>query len=263
MALRGQRIVAGDHHGADTHLPEPFEPLADAGFENVFEHDHADELISFSRSRAASPPRLATAFTCSWTCGGGRSAIALEVLQHRVDAPLRMRRPSGRSTPLIRVCAVNATNFEPGGRDGGQVAPGCTAVQFDDALAFRRLVGGAGQRRQPTQLPRRRASPSGRNSVALRFPSVIVPVLSSSSVSMSPATSTALPLLAIRFARNARSIPAMPMRRQQCTDGRRNQADEQCHERRDVGAEALQSVPPEVSRHVLSRRTGPSARGWR
>ena len=51
----------------------------------------------------------------------------------------------------------------------------------------------------------------GTNSVALRLPSVIVPVLSRSSVSMSPATSTALPLLAIRLAARARSIPAMPI----------------------------------------------------
>ena len=40
---------------------------------------------------------------------------------------------------------------------------------------------------------------------------VMVPVLSSSSVSTSPATSTDLPLLARMFARKARSMPAMPM----------------------------------------------------
>ena len=51
----------------------------------------------------------------------------------------------------------------------------------------------------------------GTNCVALRLPIVIVPVLSNSSVSTSPATSTALPLLAKMFARKARSMPAMPM----------------------------------------------------
>ena len=40
---------------------------------------------------------------------------------------------------------------------------------------------------------------------------VIVPVLSSSSVSMSPAVSTALPDLVMTLAWSARSIPAMPM----------------------------------------------------
>ena len=38
---------------------------------------------------------------------------------------------------------------------------------------------------------------------------VIVPVLSSSRVSMSPAVSTALPDLVMTLARSARSIPAM------------------------------------------------------
>jgi len=54
-------------------------------------------------------------------------------------------------------------------------------------------------------------SPNGTNRVARRFPIVMVPVLSSRSVSTSPATSTALPLLARRFARKARSMPAMPI----------------------------------------------------
>ena len=49
------------------------------------------------------------------------------------------------------------------------------------------------------------------NLVALRLPIVMVPVLSSNKVSMSPAVSTALPDLVITLARKARSIPAMPM----------------------------------------------------
>ena len=40
---------------------------------------------------------------------------------------------------------------------------------------------------------------------------VIVPVLSRSSVSMSPASSTALPLLAMMLAMSARSMPAIPI----------------------------------------------------
>ena len=58
---------------------------------------------------------------------------------------------------------------------------------------------------------RAEAPPSGTNCVARRLPIVIVPVLSSRSVSMSPATSTALPLLAMMFAARARSIPAIPI----------------------------------------------------
>ena len=47
--------------------------------------------------------------------------------------------------------------------------------------------------------------------MAMRLPRVMVPVLSRSSVSTSPAASTARPLMAMTFFRRSRSIPAMPM----------------------------------------------------
>ena len=46
---------------------------------------------------------------------------------------------------------------------------------------------------------------------AMRLPSVIVPVLSSSSVCTSPAASTARPLMASTLRCTRRSMPAMPM----------------------------------------------------
>ena len=49
------------------------------------------------------------------------------------------------------------------------------------------------------------------NSAAWRLPSVIVPVLSRSSVSTSPAASTARPDMASTLKRTKRSMPAMPM----------------------------------------------------
>ena len=49
------------------------------------------------------------------------------------------------------------------------------------------------------------------NSLAMRLPSVMVPVLSSRSVSTSPAASTARPLMGITFLRIRRSMPAMPI----------------------------------------------------
>ena len=49
------------------------------------------------------------------------------------------------------------------------------------------------------------------NSVAIRLPSVIVPVLSSSSVSTSPAASTARPDIASTLCCTSRSMPAMPI----------------------------------------------------
>ncbi len=52
---------------------------------------------------------------------------------------------------------------------------------------------------------------AGRNAVAWRLPSVMVPVLSRSRTSTSPAASTARPDIAITLAWIIRSIPAMPM----------------------------------------------------
>ena len=52
---------------------------------------------------------------------------------------------------------------------------------------------------------------AGRNATAWRFPSVIVPVLSSSKVETSPAASTARPLIASTLCCTSRSIPAMPI----------------------------------------------------
>ena len=52
---------------------------------------------------------------------------------------------------------------------------------------------------------------TGRNSLACRFPMVIVPVLSSSRVLTSPAASTARPDTASTLRCTSRSMPAMPM----------------------------------------------------
>ena len=82
------------------------------------------------------------------------------------------------------------------------------------------------------------------NSVAWRLPSVIVPVLSSSSVSTSPAASTARPDMASTLKRTSRSMPAMPIADKQRADGRRDQRHEQRdqHDDRDraagIGGEA-------------------------
>ena len=52
---------------------------------------------------------------------------------------------------------------------------------------------------------------AGMNADAMRLPSVIVPVLSSSSVWTSPAASTARPLIASTLRCTRRSIPAIPI----------------------------------------------------
>ena len=52
---------------------------------------------------------------------------------------------------------------------------------------------------------------AGRKAVACRFPSVMVPVLSRSRTSTSPAASTARPDMAMTFAWCIRSMPAIPI----------------------------------------------------
>ena len=82
--------------------------------------------------------------------------------------------------------------------------------QHDDAAALGRLVGERRELRRLGQLALGTPG-AGRNAVAWRLPSVIVPVLSSSSTSTSPAASTARPDMAMTLAWISRSIPAMPM----------------------------------------------------
>ena len=82
--------------------------------------------------------------------------------------------------------------------------------QHDDRAALRRLVAKRGELRRVGQLCALTPG-SGRNSVAWRLPSVMVPVLSSSSVSTSPAASTARPDIASTLKRTSRSMPAMPI----------------------------------------------------
>ena len=43
----GQRVVAGDHHGADAHLAQMREALLDAAFDHVLELHHAEDLAAF------------------------------------------------------------------------------------------------------------------------------------------------------------------------------------------------------------------------
>ena len=69
-----------------------------------------------------------------------------------------------------------------------------------------------GSRAAPTSASSSARTPgAGRNSVAMRLPSVMVPVLSSRIVSTSPAASTARPLMGMTLWRIRRSMPAMPM----------------------------------------------------
>ena len=110
----------------------------------------------------------------------------------------------------MRVCAVNGTNVGAELVDVALAEVVLLLGQHDDAAALGRLVGQRGS--CAASASALGSTPSaGRNAVAWRLPSVIVPVLSSSSTSTSPAASTARPDMAITFAWIMRSMPAMPM----------------------------------------------------
>ncbi len=119
-----------------------------------------------------------------------------------------MRSPFGKSTPDMRVVwAVKGTKMPPA---AGRWKPNCFSASSTMERPFGRLVGERGQIGRLGEFPTLTPA-TGTNSDAMRLPKVMVPVLSSSSTSMSPAASTARPDLAITFAFTSRSMPAMPM----------------------------------------------------
>ena len=134
------------------------------------------------------------------------------------DAPRRRRPcgsarrspPFGRSQPLMRVCAVKGMKCAPSSWMLRPRRPCCsltsTTIERPSGVSSARLASCAASASSSSRTPS-----AGRSSVAMRLPSVMVPVLSSSSTSTSPAASTARPLMAITFLRSRRSMPAMPM----------------------------------------------------
>jgi hypothetical protein len=135
--------------------------------------------------------------------------MLFSTIRNRIAAPLRISRPS-RFTPDMRVCAVkgiNSASWVPVRARAIHIflSP---AQQSSGLREFRRRAKKAAQNR-PSRLPSRPAPES--NSVACRLPSVIVPVLSSSSVFTSPAASTARPDIASTLCCTSRSMPAMPI----------------------------------------------------
>ncbi|GJE71403.1 hypothetical protein CHKEEEPN_2949 [Methylorubrum podarium] len=124
-------------------------------------------------------------------------------------APLRIALPS-RSTPDMRDCAVKGTKvaFSPAMSRARRptFSLASTTMERPSGVSSASEASCAASASSGSETPR-----TGRNSVACRLPSVIVPVLSSSSVSTSPAASTARPDIASTLKRTSRSMPAMPM----------------------------------------------------
>ena len=107
---RGDRVVAGHHHGADAHLAELLEALLHPGLDRVLQVDHAERLAPsapfFAATTSGVPPRPAMSSTMSMSSTGTVPPFSSTQRRTESAAPLRMLRPS-KSTPLIRVCAVN------------------------------------------------------------------------------------------------------------------------------------------------------------
>ncbi len=122
-------------------------------------------------------------------------------------APLRIWRPL-KSTPDMRVCAEKGTNFMPSMRRARRPnwSLARTTMERPSGVSSESDESCAASARSPG-----RTSGAGKNSVAWRLPSVIVPVLSRSSTLTSPAASTARPDIASTLCWRTRSMPAMPI----------------------------------------------------
>src|SRR3984885_4918795 len=154
-------------------------------------------------------PLRATSSTACATCGGKVNPCDSMYLRMESAAPLRPSR-SPRFTPLMRVCAENGT----------KVAFSCARLRsrrLKRCLASTTMLRPSGGSSASELNCAASASccsviPSaGMNAEAWRLPKVIVPVLSSSKTSTSPAASTARPEVAMTLEAIIRLMPATPM----------------------------------------------------
>ncbi len=125
-------------------------------------------------------------------------------------APLRMRRPS-TSTPDMRVWAVKEIHSAPASSPrcrsrSPYLSLASTTTERPSGVSSASEESCAASATSASVVPR-----TGTNAAACRLPSVMVPVLSSSSVETSPAASTARPDMASTLRWTRRSMPAMPI----------------------------------------------------
>ena len=114
------------------------------------------------------------------------------------------------SAPLIRVCALKGTKCAAISRMSRPRNPYFSlarmTIDLPSGVSSASEASCAASANRSFEIPG-----AGVNSVAIRFPSVIVPVLSRRSTSTSPAASMARPDVAITLWRIILSIPAMPI----------------------------------------------------
>ena len=175
------------------------------------------------RRRAACRPRAAIASTIASSSAG--TVPPLSSTQRRTEsaAPLRIVRPS-RSTPLIRVCAVNGTTARAGELALAQAV--ALLGEHDDRATLRRLVGEARELRGLRELllvdPGEREE-LGRLAVAERDRAGLVEQQRravAGGLDRAPESASTLRC-------TSRSMPGDADRGEQRADRRRDQADEQ------------------------------------
>ena len=141
------------------------------------------------------------------SCGRRGAALAPRRSgRSRRPRPCAGAMPS-ESMPLIRVCAVKGTNAcVPSSRSRMPNCLASTTIERPSGVSSASDASCAASASSTSSTPG-----IGTNSAAWRLPSVIVPVLSSSSTSTSPDASTARPDSASTLRRTSRSMPAMPI----------------------------------------------------
>ncbi len=104
MAAGGQRVVAGDHHGADAHRAAARSKRSrDARLDDVLEVDHAERRCVASATTSGVPP-LRGDRRRRWpsSSAGTVPPCSLDPAPHRVGRALADLLGRRRSTPLIR-----------------------------------------------------------------------------------------------------------------------------------------------------------------
>ena len=192
---------------------EAREALLDAALDHVLQMDDAEHPRAVGHDQRRAARARDRGSTMPSTLGGTSPPSARDVTPRSASAaPLRIRAAvevARRSCASAREKGTNcAPSVAPARGRAGRTAP----------WPGRRSSGPRASRRPGTPAARRRRARSaatpgaGTNSVAMRLPSVMVPVLSSSSMSTSPAASTARPLIAMTLCWMQRGpCPAMPM----------------------------------------------------
>ncbi|MMZ56306.1 hypothetical protein D1872_181920 [compost metagenome] len=155
------------------------------------------------------PPALAMQVALSSRSRGSEPFCSVTNFLIASTAPLRIFVPSVKLSPDIRVSAVNsiisASRYSRSDQLASRLLASSTIERPSGVSSFTddcRAANVASCFDTPS---------IGMNSAAIRFPKVIVPVLSRIIVSMSPAASTALPDMASTLKRVTRFIPAIPI----------------------------------------------------